>query len=70
MGYLIMGVHDENKRKKIKIKLNKRGVIILVALLFIVSTATTFLIMQAVKRNKTPDETTVDYPILHQSLRQ
>lgn len=47
------------KRKKIKIKLNKRGVIILVALLFIVSTATTFLIMQAVKRNKTPDETTV-----------
>ena len=51
----------KRKRKKIRIKfkLNKRGVIILVALLFLVSTGTTFLIMQSVKRNKAPDDTTV-----------
>ena len=42
--------------KKFKIKLNKRGVIILViALLFIVSATATFFIAQSVKRSKEAD---------------
>ncbi|NLM09733.1 MAG: DUF3048 domain-containing protein [Clostridiaceae bacterium] len=49
--------------KKIRIKLNKRGVVILIALLFVVSAATTFFIAQAIKRSNTPDTAISDVDV-------
>lgn len=39
-------------KKKIKIRLNRRGMAVLLVFLFVFSTATTFFIAQAVKRNR------------------
>lgn len=49
--------------RKIRIKLNKRGVVILVTLLFALSAATTFIIAQSIKRNNTPETAISDADI-------
>jgi len=49
--------------KKIRIKLNKRGVIVLIALLFVISAVITFFIAQSIKRNNNPQDAISDTDI-------
>lgn len=46
--------------KKIRIKLNKRGVVILIALLFVISATVTFFVAQSVKHNNTSETAKTD----------